>query len=102
MTKSRLGALVLLTTSTAVAAPELRRVDRDVLLGLAGPARRGELALVESNPDGTMRQVTMVVFVRAPAERVRALVADVGGYLRFVPNLKQADFKKEPDGRWVN
>jgi ribosome-associated toxin RatA of RatAB toxin-antitoxin module len=60
------------------------------------------VALVESNPDGTMRQVTMVVFVRAPAERVRALVADVGGYLKFVPNLKQADFKQEPDGRWVN
>ncbi len=49
-----------------------------------------------------MRQVTLLVLVHAPAEQVRALVADVGAYPRFVPNLKQADFRQAPDGQWVN
>jgi hypothetical protein len=86
----------------AHAAPvSLAPLDRATLVSLDGAARRGELALVESKPDGTMRQVSMIVFVRAPAAAVRALVADVGGYVRFVPNLKRADFRQE-NGRWVN
>jgi ribosome-associated toxin RatA of RatAB toxin-antitoxin module len=49
-----------------------------------------------------MRQVTLIVFVRAPAAQVRALVADVGNYLGFVPNLKENDFRRDTDGRWIN
>jgi len=94
----------LLLCSRAGAAPDdaIRPLPREQVEAVAGATRRAELAVIESKPDGTMRQVTLVVFVRAPAEAVRALIADVGGYLRFVPNLKQADFKREPDGRWVN
>ncbi len=79
-----------------------RPIEPAQLASLAGIVQHQELALVESNPDGTMRQVTLVVFVRAPAQAVHELVADVGGYPRFVPNLKQADFKREADGRLVN
>ncbi len=85
-----------------VRAEAPRPVDPAELIQLAGIIQQQELALVESKPDGTMRQVALVVFVRAPAASVHDLVADVGGYLRFVPNLKQADFKREADGRLVN
>ena len=79
----------------------LAPLGHDVLRPLAAIAARSELALVESKPDGTMRQVTLAVFVRASAADVHALVADVAGYLRFVPNLKQSDFRREADGRLV-
>lgn len=103
--RSLIVCAAILSCARVQAAPgeaALRPLPRKQLEAVAGAARRAELAVIESKPDGTMRQVTMIVFVRAPAEAVRALVADVGGYLRFVPNLKAADFKQEPDGRWVN
>ena len=80
----------------------IRPIDDALVATLAGAAGQGPVALVESKPDGTMRQVTLVVLVRAPPAAVRALVADVGGYVRFVPNLKKADFSRAPDGSWVN
>jgi len=98
--RAALVALGLVASGAANATP-LAPLDRATIASLDGAARRGELALVESKPDGTMRQVSMIVFVRAPAEAVRALVADVGGYVKFVPNLKRADFR-QVDGRWVN
>ena len=88
--------------ASRVLTDTIQPIARDQLFALAGAAARGELALVESNADGTMKQITLVVFVRAPADKVRALVADVAGYLRFVPNLKRADFAVDEHGQWVN
>ena len=95
-------ALAILSLAAPLRAEPPRPLPEEAARALAGAAARGPVALVESKPDGTMRQVTLAIFVRAPAAAVRALVADVGGYVRFVPNLKQADFRREADGRWVN
>lgn len=72
------------------------------LARLAGVAAQGEIALVESKPDGTMKQVTLVSFVRAPARLVHDVVADVAGYPKFVPNLVRASFAKDASGQWIN
>jgi ribosome-associated toxin RatA of RatAB toxin-antitoxin module len=77
-------------------------LPREQLLALAGAAAQGEVALVESKPDGTMKQVTLVVFVRAPAKLVHDVVADVGGYKKFVPNLVQTTFAQDASGQWIN
>jgi ribosome-associated toxin RatA of RatAB toxin-antitoxin module len=100
-----LGLVLLLAPRAAAQTqgrPSLRAIEPGDVPSLAPAAHHGELAVIESNPDGTMRQVTLIVFVRAPAAEVRALVADVGNYLHFVPNLKQNDFRRETDGRLIN
>ncbi len=97
-----IGAVVLLWSATAFSFPELDPLPRDRLAALADAAVRTELAVVESNPDGTMKQVTLVVRVRAPVEVVHALVADVGGYVRFVPNMKQSDFQRDANGQLID
>ena len=91
--------------SSGVPAPSsaaaLEPLPRDRVFALAANAAQAELAIVESNTDGTMKQVSLVVRVRAPVELVHAIVADVGGYARFVPNMKQSDFARDAEGRMV-
>ncbi|MEO6951858.1 MAG: hypothetical protein ABI321_08600 [Polyangia bacterium] len=100
------AAVVLLWSATAfcypLSYPALEPLPRDRLAALADAAAQAELAVIESNADGTMKQVTLVVRVRTPIEVVHALVADVGGYTRFVPNMKQSDFQRDADGRMVD
>lgn len=83
-----IGAVVLLWSATAFSFPELDPLPRDRLAALADAAVRTELAVVESNPDGTMKQ--------------HALVADVGGYVRFVPNMKKSDFQRDANGQLID
>ena len=94
--------LALSSMNAAAQPAPLDLLSRSQIVALAGAAAHGELALVESKPDGTMAQVTLVSFVHAPAAELRALVADVGGYVRFMPNLKQADFRRDERGHTVN
>ena len=104
--RSFTAAVVLLWGATAFSfplpAPVLDPLPRDRVATLADAAAQADLAVVESNPDGTLKQVTLVVRVRAPIDVVHALVADVGGYVRFVPNMKQSDFQRDADGRMVD
>ena len=57
-----------------------------------------DLALIESNPDGTMKQVTLFAWVAAPPALLRAVIATPGDYKTFIPNLSQSVAETLPDG----
>ena len=58
----------------------------------------GDLALIESNPDGTMRQVTLLLWVRARPELVHEVLAHPGDYRQFVRNVSKSSWQVRPDG----
>ena len=77
MTAAAVAALLVATgvTAPAVAVERpLAVLPADKLLALAPTVARGDMALVESNPDGTMKQVTLLLFVAAPPEVVPPLL----------------------------
>jgi hypothetical protein len=57
-----------------------------------------DLALIESNPDGMEREVSLFVYVAAPPATVRAVIATPGDYKKFIPNLSQSTAERQPDG----
>ncbi len=60
------------------------------------------MALIESCPDGTMKQVTLMVRVAASPEIVHQVIASPGEYKRFIPNLSRSTWEKGPDGRMLS
>ncbi len=95
--------LALLLLSLAVATPAFAKVyplDKlpdDKVDKLAPVLQQGDLALIESNPDGTMKQVTLFLFCRAPAELVHDVVASPAGYGKFM-GLTKSETKPLDDG----
>ncbi len=71
---------------------------------LAPLAAMADLACIESNPDGTMKQVTLLAWVPAPPSVVRDVIVRTDKYHEFIPNLSRST--REPaephagDGRW--
>jgi len=65
---------------------------------LATTLGAGDLALIESNPDGTMRQVTLLLLVRAAPELVHEVLAHPGEYRHFVRNVSKSSWQVRPDG----
>ncbi len=84
-----LAAAVALTTGPHA---ELER--------LAPLAAMADVACIESNADGTMKQVTLLAWVPAPPSVVRDVVMQSDRYREFIPNLTKSSREPLPDGRW--
>ena len=61
----------------------------------------GELALIESNGDGSLRQVTVLAIVRAPKTKLQAVVHAPEKWPEFIPNLTAQEVTRETDKRMV-
>ena len=49
---------------------------------------KGEVSLLETYPDGRLKQVTAIAQVKAPIERVWAQLTDYAGYAGWMPQVK--------------
>ncbi len=92
---------VLLVTSVAEAKPKpwpLTTLPADKLLTLAPSLRNQDLALIESDPRGKLKQITTVTLVAAPPAMVHDVVAHPERYGQFVHNMSRSDVRREPGG----
>lgn len=71
-------ALILAT------APAARAVTLDSLLA------KGEVSVLETFPDGRLRQVTAIGLLDAPIDRVWALLVDFGAYESWMPKVRDS------------
>lgn len=55
--------------------------------GLDALLARGEVTLLETRPDGRLKQVTAIGLVRAPVAAVWARLTDFGAYERWMPQV---------------
>jgi hypothetical protein len=90
------------TARPAVDHPQLELFPNDKLQALAPLLRNSDLALVESRPDGMMKQVTLIMFVAAKPETLHDVLASPGDYKKFIPNLSKSTWEKLPDGRMAS
>lgn len=49
---------------------------------------KGEVSLLETHPDGRLKQVTAIAQVKAPIERVWVQLTDFSGYAKWMPQVK--------------
>ncbi len=101
----KLGALLSISLALAGGVARagvwpLERLPNDKLAELAPLLQHGDMALIESAPDGTMKQVTMLMFVAAKPETLRAVIEKPGDYKKFIHNLSKATWELRPDGKW--
>ncbi|HEX2573995.1 MAG TPA: SRPBCC family protein [Polyangia bacterium] len=83
----------------------LERLPADKLAGMGPLLRNTDIALIESNPDGMMRQVTILSWVPASPQVVHDVVADFEHYPSFLRNMTRVAVTHNPDGtvdqEWV-
>jgi hypothetical protein len=96
-----LALLALCATARASVWP-LERLPDQKLAELASLLQHGDMALIESKPDGTMKQVTLFMFIAAKPETVHDVIANPGQYKKFVPNLSKSTWEKQADGHMVS
>lgn len=92
-------------TSVAGAAPKpwpLVTLPADKLLTLVPSLRDQDMALIESDAHGLLRQITTVTLVAAPAQLLRDVVAHPERYGQFVHNMSRSDVRREPGGTFVH
>lgn len=105
MTPKRILAAYSLLVAVAAAAwaePKpgpLERLPAEKLRALAPMLRTTDLALIESNEKGMLKQLTTMSYVAAPPETVREVVIHPERYGEFVRNTKECTVKKLPDGK---
>ncbi len=80
----------------------LTKLPDEKLIALAPLLAHGDLALVESNADGTMKQVTLILFVAAPPETVHQVLSHPGDYKNFVPNVSRSSWTPEEGGGGIS
>jgi hypothetical protein len=96
-----LSSLLMAHAASARVMP-LSRLPDDKLVGLAPLLQKGDLALIESNPDGTLKQVTLLLFVAAAPETVHEVIAHPGDYKKFIPNVTKSTWEARPDGTFAS
>src|SRR5687768_12288488 len=85
-------ALLILAAGTGASAQERPRIrglnddERTALMPLLG---RGSVAVVESNADGTLKQVSVATIMRAPQQAIFTLVSSPETYPAFMPNISE-------------
>ena len=81
--------------------PAFRPLDLspETLGPLEGLLRHGQLALIESHPDGALKQVALFTRVDAPPEKMKAIVQDPAKYPEFIPNFARQDVERTADGK---
>ena len=80
----------------------LATLPADKLLTLASSLRDQDLALIESDARGMLKEITTVTLVAAPPALVRDVVAHPERYGQFVPNMSRSDIRREPGGTFVH
>jgi hypothetical protein len=96
--RSFVAALILTLPISARAERPLQPISPDDVAALAQQPLAEDVALIESNPDGTEKQVSIFAWVAAPPAVVRALIATPGDYKSFIPNLSKSTAEPQPDG----
>lgn len=82
------AAIALFATAAgAQERPRIRGLNDDERAALMPLLERGSVAVVESNPDGTLKQVSVAHIIRAPQAAVFALVSQPETYPSFMPNI---------------
>lgn len=83
----------------------LEPLPSDKLGGLAPLLRNTDMALIESFPDGLMRQVTILSWVPASPQVVHDVVTDFEHYPSFLRNMTRVKVTRNADGtvdqEWV-
>lgn len=100
-------AICALTAVTGVAGAKpqpwpLATLPADKLLTLVPSLASQDLALIESAPNGTLKQITTVTLVAAPPKMVHEVVAHPERYGQFVHNMSRSDVRREPGGTFVH
>lgn len=97
---SRLALVAGVLVSSLAAAGEhaISPLPKDKLVAMAPMLSHGDIALIESNPDGRMKQVAVITLVAAPPEVVRKVVATPEQWPDFVPNVSRAKVTRHDDG----
>lgn len=88
---------LICATSAAAKAP-LAPLPPDKVAGLAELLRQSEIALVESQPGGRLKQVSLFAFVAAPPQQVHDTVAAVERYGEFFRNMSECRVTRNSDG----
>jgi hypothetical protein len=76
--------------------------SRAELEKLAPLVALADVACIESQPDGTMKQVTVLTWIAAPPAVVRDVIEASERYKEFIPNLTQSTREPLPDGGWLS
>ncbi len=95
-----LFALFLPQLGIATERP-LQLLPAEKLIPLAPTLRQSEVALIESLPDGKMRQVTIFTLVAAPPAVVRDVLLNPERYPEFMRNLTESKVTRHSDGTIV-
>jgi hypothetical protein len=94
-----LGALLLAAQLRAAPRPSpLTPLPHDQLLALAPSLRGLDLALIEVDARGGLRQLTTLTLVAAPPATVREVVAHPERYGEFVHNMRESIAHTNSDG----
>jgi hypothetical protein len=80
----------------------LERLPEDKLAALAPLLGQSHAALVESFPDGTMKQVTLVMLVAARPETVHDVLVRPGDFKKIVPNVSKSTWDPKGPDRGVS
>ncbi|MFI5290453.1 MAG: SRPBCC family protein [Polyangia bacterium] len=96
-----LGSLAGVARAEPHPAP-LARLPASSLIKLAPILRTSDVALIESNDKGAMKQLTTVTLAAAAPELVRDVVIHPERYGQFVRNMKQSTVKRLPDGSMLH
>jgi carbon monoxide dehydrogenase subunit G len=62
---------------------------------------KGELTLLETFPDGRLKQVTAVGLLDAPVDTVWAVLVDFGGYTGWMPKVRESRVVSNTGNEWV-
>ncbi len=83
----------------AVPTPAARTVIPPDKVTALGPLLRGaDLALLESHPNGQMRQITLFSWAAAPPDLLHYVVSHPERYRDFARNMTVCEVKQNPDG----
>ena len=84
-------ALALTPAPATAKRLTLRTLDPATLASLAPLLERGELILIESGPDGRLKQGTLLALADATPKQVLDIAARPEEHPKFIPNLVRAD-----------
>jgi ribosome-associated toxin RatA of RatAB toxin-antitoxin module len=93
-----LPALLALAASAHAVERPLQLLAPDKLAAMGPLLRTGEVALIESAPNGRMKQVTVLSLVAAPPELVHQVVVTPEKYPEFIRNLTRSKVQRNRDG----
>ncbi len=100
-TASIFFALIALPGGGAHAVPQpgpLARFPVEKLLSIGSYLRNTELALIETKPSGSLKQLTAMTLAQAPPEKVRDIVIHAERYSEFVRNMEESRVTPNKDG----